>query len=65
MSLNQEHRLEEIFSAARNLPPQKQTVFLEGACGTMQNCTGKQIRCLLRTNKASSLSNIGQECGNV
>ena len=65
MSLNQERRLEEIFSAARKLPPQKQTVFLEGACGTMQNCTGKRIRCLPRTNKAPSLPNIGQKCGNV
>ena len=65
MSLDQERRLEEILRSARDLSPQGRTVFLKGACGTMQNRTGKQIRCLLRTNKASSLSNIGQECGNV
>ena len=65
MSLDQEHRLEEVFSAVRDLPPQERTVFLEGACGTMQNCAGKRIRRLPRTNRASSLPNIGQECGNV
>ena len=54
MSLNQERRLEEIFSAARKLPPQKQTVFLEGTCGTMQNCTGKRIRCSPRTTGPAS-----------
>ena len=33
MSLDQERRLEEIFSAARNLPLREQTAFLERACG--------------------------------
>jgi eukaryotic-like serine/threonine-protein kinase len=33
MSPDQEHRLEEIFSAARNLPPRERTAFLERACG--------------------------------
>jgi serine/threonine protein kinase/WD40 repeat protein len=33
MSPDQERRLEEIFSAARNLPPPERTAFLERACG--------------------------------
>jgi hypothetical protein len=33
MSLDQEHRLEEIFSAARDLPPLERAAFLEQACG--------------------------------
>ena len=33
MSPDQEHRLEEIFSAARDLPPLEQSAFLERACG--------------------------------
>jgi eukaryotic-like serine/threonine-protein kinase len=33
MSLDQEHRLEEIFSAARDLPPRERAVFLDRACG--------------------------------
>ena len=33
MSPDQEHRLEEIFSAARNLPPLEQVAFLDRACG--------------------------------
>ena len=33
MSHEQEHRLEEIFSAARDLPPQERRTFLEKACG--------------------------------
>jgi eukaryotic-like serine/threonine-protein kinase len=33
MSPDQEHRLEEVFSAARNLPPLEQAAFLERACG--------------------------------
>ena len=33
MSPDQEHRLEEIFSAARDLPPRERTAFLERACG--------------------------------
>jgi serine/threonine protein kinase/Flp pilus assembly protein TadD len=33
MSPDQERRLEEIFSAARKLPPQKRAAFLEQACG--------------------------------
>ena len=33
MSLDQEHRLEEVFSAARDLPPQERAAFLERACG--------------------------------
>jgi WD40 repeat protein len=32
MSPDQEHRLEEIFSAVRDLPPLKRTAFLERAC---------------------------------
>ena len=33
MSPDQERRLEEIFNAARNLPPQERAAFLERACG--------------------------------
>ena len=33
MSRDQERRLEEVFSAARNLPPQKRAAFLERICG--------------------------------
>ena len=33
MSPDQERRLEEIFSAARKLPPQKRAAYLEEACG--------------------------------
>ncbi len=33
MSPDQEHRLEAIFTAARDLPPQERTAFLERACG--------------------------------
>ncbi|MCX6927878.1 MAG: hypothetical protein NT154_32420, partial [Verrucomicrobia bacterium] len=33
MSPDQEHRLEEIFSAARDLPPRQRALFLEQACG--------------------------------
>ena len=33
MSPDQEHRLEEIFSAARNLPPPERAAFLERTCG--------------------------------
>ena len=33
MSADQERRLEEIFSAARDLPAQERTAFLERACG--------------------------------
>jgi len=33
MSLDPEHRLEEIFNAARKLPPQERAAFLERACG--------------------------------
>jgi hypothetical protein len=33
MSPDQERRLEEIFSAARDLPPRERTAFLERACG--------------------------------
>ena len=33
MSPDQEHRLEEVFSAARDLPPLEQSAFLERACG--------------------------------
>jgi len=33
MSPDHERRLEEIFSAARNLPPRERTAFLERACG--------------------------------
>jgi serine/threonine protein kinase len=33
MSLDQERRLEEVFSAARGLPAQERTAFLERACG--------------------------------
>ena len=33
MSPDQERRLEEIFSAARDLPPLERTAFLERACG--------------------------------
>ena len=33
MSLDQEHRLEEVFSAARELPPLERSAFLERACG--------------------------------
>jgi ankyrin repeat protein len=33
MSPDQERRLEEIFSAARNLPPRERAAFLERACG--------------------------------
>jgi hypothetical protein len=33
MSPEQEHRLEEIFSAARDLPPRERTALLERACG--------------------------------
>ena len=33
MSPGQEHRLEQIFSAARGLPLLEQAAFLEGACG--------------------------------
>ena len=33
MSPNQEHRLEEVFSAARDLPPLERSAFLERACG--------------------------------
>jgi hypothetical protein len=33
MSLNQGQRLEEVFSAARALPPQERAAFLERACG--------------------------------
>ena len=33
MSPEQERHLEEIFSAARNLPPQERAAFLERACG--------------------------------
>ncbi len=33
MSLDQEHRLEEVFSAARKLPPLERAAFLEQACG--------------------------------
>ena len=62
MSLDQEHGLEEVFSAARDLPPLERAAFLEQAC---EGHAGKQISCLPRTNKASSLPNIGQECGNV
>ena len=32
MSPDQEHRLEEVFSAARNLPPLERAAFLERAC---------------------------------
>jgi|WetSurMetagenome_2_1015567.scaffolds.fasta_scaffold215075_2 hypothetical protein len=65
MSPEQEHRLEEIFGAARDVPPWERTAFLELACGTMPNCAGKRVRYLPRANKASSLPNIGQKCGNV
>ena len=65
MPLDQEHRLEEVFSAARNLPPQERAAFLKGACRTMQNGAGKRIRCLPRVNTAPSLPNVGQKCGNV
>ena len=34
MSPDQEHRLEEIFSAARDLPPLEQAAFLARACGS-------------------------------
>ena len=63
MSLDQEQRLEEVFSAARDLPPLERTVFLDAAAA--QDCTGKPIRCLPRMNKGSSLANIGQNCGNL
>jgi len=33
MSPDQEHRLEEVFSAARDLPPLERSAFLERACG--------------------------------
>jgi hypothetical protein len=33
MSPDQERRLEEIFSAARDLPPLEQSAFLDAACG--------------------------------
>ena len=33
MSPDQERRLEEIFSAARELPPRERTTFLDSACG--------------------------------
>ena len=33
MSPDQEHRLEEIFSAARDLPPLGRAAFLERVCG--------------------------------
>jgi serine/threonine protein kinase len=33
MSPDQEHRLEEIFNAARDLPPRERTTFLDSACG--------------------------------
>lgn len=33
MSPDQEHRLEEIFSAARELPPPERTTFLDRVCG--------------------------------
>ena len=33
MSLDQEHRLEEVFSVARNLPPLERAAFLEQTCG--------------------------------
>ena len=33
MSPDQERRLEEIFSAARNLRPRERTAFLDEACG--------------------------------
>ena len=33
MSPDQERRLEEIFSAARDLPPVKRAAFLERTCG--------------------------------
>ncbi len=33
MSPDQEHRLEKIFSAARDLPPLEREAFLERACG--------------------------------
>jgi hypothetical protein len=33
MSPDQEHRLEEIFNAVRNLPPPERAAFLERACG--------------------------------
>jgi hypothetical protein len=47
MSLNQEHRLEEIFRSARDLPPLEWAAFLE------QDCTGKRIRSVPRTNSAA------------
>ena len=65
MSLDQEHRLEEVFSATRDLPPLERVACLAQACGAVQDSTGKPIRCLSRTNKGSSLANIGQKCGNV
>ena len=34
MSPDQEHRLEEVFSAARDLPPLERAEFLERACGS-------------------------------
>ena len=34
MSPDQERRLEEIFSAARKLPPLERAAFLERACGS-------------------------------
>jgi len=33
MSLDQEHRLEEVFSAARDWPPLERAACLEQACG--------------------------------
>ena len=37
MSPDQERRLEEIFSAARDLPPREWLVFLERVCGDDAN----------------------------
>jgi hypothetical protein len=50
MSLDQEHRLEEVFSAARDLPPLEQAAFLDRACrGEMR--LRPQVETLLRNSE--------------
>jgi hypothetical protein len=62
----QEHRFEEVFSAARDLPSLERSAFPER---NRRGDVGKRIRCLLRMSRAAilpkrPLTHIRQECRN-
>ncbi len=66
MSRDQERRLEEVLSVARDLPPLERAAFLERAWGEMPNCARKPIRCSPHANGPAillvrRLANIRQD----